>query len=507
MNMVTRVKPSAVRLYAPLGTEPVEGQTNWGFNGFSPDEISRTFRGWLMPFRFLYVGILLLTSGCNLLTEYQRPTVETPAQWHEPAQSSSAKVDPQWWQAFSSSQLNRLMSEALAYNNDLAAARQRVEQARAQAKIAGAGLWPTASLSGDFSDSRNNKTDSQQTSGQIDIAYEVDLWGANRARRDAGTALMLSQIFARDALQLVVMADVGQAYFNLLAIQERRQIASDFLDTVNAILSIIEARQQAGAAYALEVAQQKTAQANARASLDLLIQQQTLAENSLTILLGHPPQTLPLEAARFADLAVPGIAAEQPAALLQRRPDIGQLEMQLIAANADIAVARAAFYPKLQLSLGSILANPQPAGVAATLAAGLTQPLFQGGRLEGALGSALAANAELAETYRKAVLTAFKEVEDAAATYNNSSRRLKALETAAEQARLAYNISQERYRLGAIDYQALLNTQSSYLSTENSRVQARLDVLVAQVQLYKALGGGWSLSEQNTDLSVVAPGP
>lgn len=461
----------------------------------------------IKPVSLLFAGAVLLTSGCNLLTDYQRPYVETPANWHEPAQTASATVDPQWWQAFASDQLNRLMREALAYNNDLAAAQQRVIQARAQAKIAGAGLWPAAALSGDFSNSRNNKTDSQQSSGQIDIAYEVDLWGANRARRDAGTALMLSQIFARDALQLVVMADVGQAYFNLLAIQERRQIASDFLDTVNAILTIIEARQRAGAAYELEVAQQRSAQANALASLDLLIQQQTLAENSLAILLGHPPQQLALESARFADLAVPRIAAEQPATLLQRRPDIGQVEMQLLAANADIAVARAAFYPKLQLSLGSVLANPQPAGVAATLAAGLTQPLFQGGRLEGALSNALAANAELAEIYRKTVLTAFKEVEDAATIYNNSSRRLTALETAAAQARLAYNISQERYRLGAIDYQALLNTQTSYLSTENSRVQARLDVLVAQVQLYKALGGGWSVSEQNTDLSDLAPGP
>jgi outer membrane protein TolC len=297
-------------------------------------------------------GLLSVATGCNLLTEYHRPTVETPTQWHEPAQSASATVDPQWWQAFASDQLNRLMREALAYNNDLAAATQRIAQARAQAKIAGAGLWPAASLSGDFSDSRNNRTDSQQSSGQIDIAYEVDLWGANRARRDAGTALMLSQIFARDALQLVVMADVGQAYFNLLAIQERRQIASDFLDTLNAILTIIEARQRAGAAYELEVAQQRTAQANARANLDLLMQQQTLAENSLAILLGHPPQQLALEPARFVDLAVPGIAAEQPATLLQRRPDIGQVEMQLIAANEDIAVARRAprFTPNCNLA-------------------------------------------------------------------------------------------------------------------------------------------------------------
>ncbi|WP_256361251.1 TolC family protein [Methylomonas koyamae] len=181
--------------------------------------------------------------------------------------------------------------------------------------------------------------------------------------------------------------------------------------------------------------------------------------------------------------------------------------MELIAANADIAAARAAFYPKLQLSMNSLLSSPQPGGVAVALAAGLAQPLFQGGRLQGAFDNAVAVNAELAETYRKTVLTAFKEVEDAAATYANSGRRLEALQLATEQAKLALQISRDRYRLGAVDYQALLNAQSSYLNAENSRVQARLEVLLAQVLMYKALGGGWSLADQNTDLADRAPGP
>lgn len=445
------------------------------------------------------LALLSLNAGCNLLSDYRRPSAETPTHWREARADDPADIDEQWWRAFSSEQLNLLIGEALAANKDLAAAVQRIAQARAQARIAGADLWPSATLDGNFSDSRNELSDSQKTSGQIDIAYEVDLWGANRAKRDAGGARVLSQLFARDALRLVVMADIGQTYFNLLALQERRQIAADFLETVDAILTIVEARQRAGAAYELEVAQQRTAHANARASLDQLIQQQALAENSLAILLGHPPQHLHLAPARFADLATPSIPASQPADLLQRRPDIGQLEMELVAANADIAVARAAFYPKLQLSLSSVLANPQPAGVAASLAAGLSQPLFQGGRLEAALDYALAANAELIENYRQTVLTAFKEVEDAAATFANSRRRLQALQSAAEQAKLAYRISEDRYRLGAVDFQALLNAQSSYLSTENNRVQARLDVLTAQIQMYKALGGGWSLVEQNTD--------
>jgi NodT family efflux transporter outer membrane factor (OMF) lipoprotein len=432
-------------------------------------------------------------TACNLVPDFQRPGVETPAQWHDASiAAQKSAVDPQWWQAFGSAELNRLITEALAYNNDLAAARQRVEQAKAQAKIAGANLWPSLGLQGDFTDTRNKIGDSQKETGQFTVAYEVDLWGANRARRDAGSARLLSSVFTRDALQLVVMSNVGQAYFNLLALAERKRIASEFLENVANVLAIVEARYQAGAVSALDVAQQQTELATARASLDLLIQQYTLAENALAILLGHPPQAVSFNAERFFDMVVPAINGLQPASLLERRPDVRQIEMELIAANADIGVARAAFYPKLQLNLDAVLASPQPAGVALAMASSLTQPLFQGGRLEGGLENAQARNAELVETYRKTILTAFKEVEDAAAVRSNSTRRLQALADAVDKAQQAYQLSLDRYRLGAIDYQTLLLTQRSLLTAENSQVQARQDVLVAMVQLYQALGGGWS---------------
>lgn len=434
--------------------------------------------------------ISLLATGCNVVPPSEPPYADTPSRWRENSQGPASEIDPEWWLAFGSSELNRMMTQALLYNNDLAAAARRVEQARAQAKIAGANLWPAVGLAGDFSNTHNNLGDAQKNSGQLSVAYEVDLWGANRARRDAGVARLLSEVFARDALKLVVMADVGQAYFNLLAVKQRKRISTTFLNNVAEVLAIVEARFQAGAVSAVDVAQQQTERASAQANVGLLTQQQILAENALSILLGQAPQAIANELL-FAEIALPGINPRQPANLLQRRPDLGRIEMQLKAANADIGIALAAFYPKLQLSLDAILANPQPAGLALAMAANLAQPLFQGGRLEGGLADARARNAELVEIYQQALLTALKEVEDAAAVRGNSQRRMRALAEAADKAALAYRLSQEQYRVGAIDYQTLLNTQRSLLTAQNNQVQARLDVLVALVQLYKALGGGW----------------
>lgn len=436
-------------------------------------------------------AIASLLTACNLVPDFQTPAIDVPADWRQAEAGIDGRVDPQWWKAFGSSELDRLIQNALAYNNDLAAAAQRIEQARAQAKIAGADLWPSVGLSGDYSTTHNDLGETQRRAGDFSVAYEVDLWGKNRAKRDAGTSRLSSEVFARDALQLVVMADVSQTYFTRLAIGERIAIAREFLQNLAEVLAIVEARFNAGAVSAVDVAQQTTELASARASLDLLIQQQALAENALAILLGRPAQQLAVAAEAFTALQMPTIKPLQPGSLLQRRPDIRQIEMLLKAANADIGIALAAFYPSLQLNLDTLLASPQPAGIALTLAAGLAQPLFQGGRLEGGLENAKARNAELLETYQQTVLTAFKEVEDAAAIRRNSTRRMQALIDAEASAREAYRLSKERYRVGAIDYQSLLNTQRSLLTAQNNRVQARLDVLVAMVQLYKALGGGW----------------
>lgn len=441
-------------------------------------------------------AVLLLLSSCNLMPDFELQTGELPNHWRNIENSSAAAsaIDPQWWQAFGSAELNRLVTNALAYNNDLAAAAQRIEQARAQAKIAGADLWPAIGIDGNIYSLHDSLGETRKEFSNLSVAYEVDLWGANRGRRDAGQARYLSTVFAGDALRLLIMSDVSLAYFDLSATSERIRIAKAFLQNVTDVLKIVEARFQAGAVSALDVAQQKTELASANASLALLRQQQALAENTLSILLGQPPADFQVMPERFTALNLPSVQSQQPYSLLLRRPDLQQAEMQLKAANIDVGIALSAFYPSLQINLDTLLANPQPAGLALAMAANLAQPLFQGGRLEGDLDNVKARHAELVDIYQQTLLTAFKEVEDAAAVRSHSAQRLLALSEAVARAREAYQISFAQYRVGAIDYQTVLNTQRSLISAENTEVLARLDVMQALVRLYKAFGGGW----QNT---------
>lgn len=436
--------------------------------------------------------LLLLLTGCNLMPTFELKSGEIPQEWrHADNAPAAADIPSDWWRQFGSAELNTLIELALANNNDLAAAEQRIKQARAQAKMAGASLWPQAGISAAYSASHNDLGESRKQSLDLPISYEVDLWAANRGRRDAGQARWLSEVFARDALRLVVMAEVSQSYFTVLAAHERKRIAEAFLGNVDDVLNIVEARLQVGAVSALDLAQQRTERANAQASLEASKQQLGLAENALTILLGRAPRDLPSLQGQFAELMTPSIPPQQPASLLQRRPDLRQAEMLLQAANLDVGIANAQFYPSLKLNLDTLLANPQPAGIALSMASSLTQPLFQGGRLQGGLRNAEGKFAELQENYQQSLLNALKEVEDAAAIRNQSGLRLLALREAVASAQAAYQLSSQRYRVGAIDYQTLLNTQRSLLNSQNDVVQGKLDQLRALAQLYKALGGGW----------------
>lgn len=446
----------------------------------------------------------LLLSGCSLAPDYQRPKIETPSAWKGAGQTDqagqSAEIARAWWKNFGSAELDDLMQRALADNPDLLAQIQRVEQARAALKIAGAPLLPSADGSAGATRTRTNPAEgrtSLATSLQAgaNISYELDLFGANRAGAAAARAGLDSSRFTRDALALVVAGDVATGYFTLLNLRERLAIADDNLSNAREVLRIVEARVRAGSDSELDMVRQKSAVATAQAARESLTLQIESAENALAVLTGRAPGTAAaVKEIGLEGLTLPAIAPGQPSSLLERRPDLRAAEADLAAANADIGAARAAFFPSVSIGLGdsvSMAGFGAPAASVLSLAASLSAPIFQGGRLEGGLEQATARQRELVETYRKTVLTAFQEVSDALAAVRVARAREEALKTAMEQSRRAWDLSKKRYDAGAIDFQTLLDTQSERLSAEDSYAQARLARLTAAVDLYRTLGGGW----------------
>ncbi len=449
------------------------------------------------------LSLLLLSCGCSLTPDYKRPDVYMPSenQWLYDTQAQGYVDEAtQWWMNFKSAELDTLINQSLEQNTDLRAGIHRIEQARASLKSAGASLLPTASGSGGASRSKSNPTEGNNTyatslNAGLNVSYELDLFGSNRAAIASAEAGYESSIYDQGALKLTIMGDVATGYFTLVNLFERLNIADDNLLNAKEVLRIIQSRVNAGAESDLALAQQKSSVANAEASRASLTELIANAQNALDVLLGRPPGNISIEQKSLADLIIPKISAGQPSELLQRRPDILSSELALIAANADIGAARAAFYPSISLGLNNSLSLAgfgEPSSTALALTSSIVTPIFSAGALDAQLESATARHLELIENYRGAVYSAFQDVEDAMVAVKTSQTRENALKVSMQQASRAYDISKRRYDAGSIDYQTLLDTQNSKLSAQDTYAQARLARLTTAVNLYRALGGGWN---------------
>ncbi|MDY0222966.1 MAG: efflux transporter outer membrane subunit [Desulfobacterium sp.] len=447
----------------------------------------------------LNIVVILSLSACTLTPDYVRPNIETPITWDGDDIEDSADIAYTWWESFGDETLNDLMAKALSNNTDITAGVQVVNQSRAAFKIAGADLWPSLSGSAGGSNTYTNPEsassfESKRFSAGLSASYELDLFGANRANKNAAQADLLSSIYGQDALKLVVMGDVAQTYFTLLNLRERKKIADKNLESRREVLRIIQIRVNEGADSDLELSQQKSLVASAEASRTQIIELTKNAKNALAVLLGRLPQGFDVQTVSIDTIKMPDIAVGQPSELLERRPDLKAAEADLLVANANIGAAKAAFYPSISLGMDdtfSIAGFSDPSTSILTLASNITSPIFQGGRLEGGLEQATAKQLELAENYRGAVYTAFQDVEDALAAVQSAQSRELFLKTVMDQSRRAYALSKESYDAGAIDFQTLLDTQISLLSAEDTYAQARLAKITAAVGLYKAMGGGW----------------
>lgn len=432
-------------------------------------------------------------SACSMVPEFRLPDTAKPEAWSgmESSVDATAVADVDWWQRFNSEELDTLIPQALEHNNDLRASLARIEQLRAALRIAGSPLYPQLDASGSANRSdRSNTSASESYSAGAGVSYEVDLFGGNRAARDSAVADVRAGQYDREALALTVAADVASGYFQVLTLEERLAIARKNLSRAEDVFRIIEAQYNEGRISGLELAQQRVELANNRAQLAQFENQLTTAKNALAVLAGRAPQDFNILSENLGGVVAPAIVLNVPAKVVEQRPDIRSLEATLEAANADVGAARAALYPSLNLSAdATLLANPS--ATATQLAASLFAPLFQGGRLRGGVQLSEARQAELAENYRKAVLTALQEVEDALAGLKAASERQRHFLQAAQEADRAYAIATERFEAGAIDFQTLLDTQRAQLSASDSFFQSKLELLNAHIQLFRAQGGGW----------------
>ncbi|MBI1182048.1 MAG: efflux transporter outer membrane subunit [Alphaproteobacteria bacterium] len=450
----------------------------------------------------LAVSLTALLSACSLTPAYQRPVTEVPDHWSAtPGEAPTGQpADVAWWEQFGDPELTSLMRDALAGSNELAASIARVDQARAAVRVAGAALLPSVDGSGSVSrrtDDPHGGPSSKTNAYSVGAtaSYELDLWGKNRAQVEAARADYQGTVFDHEALRLVVESEVATDYMDLMALRERLSLARDNLKAARDLLDLVELRYKEGAISALDVAQQRGAVASFEAQVPALEQQAQATEHALALLAGRAPQTFAVAGTPLTSVKLPVIGVEQPSQLLLRRPDLRSAEQALIAANADIGAARAAFFPTISLTAGGGLAgsiSPNATSTFTSLAAGLAAPIFRGGELTGNLQRAKARQRELAADYRQAVITAFGEAEDALVAVQKTGERYDRLAEAAAQARETYRIAHLRYKEGAEDFLTVLDAQRSLFDAEDSLAQARAARFDAAVSLFKAMAGGWS---------------
>jgi multidrug efflux system outer membrane protein len=463
-------------------------------------------------------AVLVFLSGCaaTQVEIESLPEVALPDHWSvKQAQAPNGKaIDANWWTHFGSDELTTLVNEGNQNNLEIAAAMSRVQQAQAQALIAGVPLIPTVGLGVNTGQDIPIGAGAATTSasGMLQIGYEVDFWGKNKAALESAKATLRANLYDRETVALTVTTGIVSTYLQVLSLRDRLKIAKQNVANAERVLKLVEAQNRAGAASPLDLARQRSAVAGQKASIPDLEQQANEALIALAILLGKPPQQFTVNETGLSGIEMPAIAAGLPSELLSRRPDIRRSEARLMAANANVAAARAALFPSITLTgsagaqsnaLLSLFNGPT---LLANISSSLLVPIFDAGKRKNERALAEAQKEELVYMYRSAVIGALSEVDKALGNIRSLEERYRLKSTEVEQAKAAFNLSEIRYRVGVEDLLILLDTQRTLSNAENELGLIKLQRLQATVTLYKALGGGWRDAETDRQ-AVSAPAP
>jgi len=469
----------------------------------------RTFRPRNRPALVMLVGVGLGLSGCIPGSERPELNLEVPASYKSAAKGNADTAVPAlaWWRGFRSAELTGLMESAQEYNLDIAAAIAQIVQADAQVGVSGAALLP--SVSGSFTAERerlargsNASTGVSGTFSSFNLglsaSYIVDFWGKNRATLASSEESATVARYNREVVALTTMATVANTYFQLLAAQDQIKVTRRNLAAAERILGLIKQQFAGGTASQLDVSQQEALVATQRAAippLEVTVGQNTAA---LALLVARAPANFTVRGGSTTQISVPRVTPGLPSELLYQRPDIRQAEAQLAASNFSVEAARAAFFPQIQLTgttgfqstaLASLFA---PGAWYYTLAASLTQPLFDGFLLESQLKLAKGQQLQNLQAYRKAVLSAFADVEKALIALQKFTLQERLQSDVVASSRKAFEVAETQLRGGTINLITVLQAQQTLFTAENNLVTVRLNKLLAASSLFQALGGGWT---------------
>ncbi|HET9178598.1 MAG TPA: efflux transporter outer membrane subunit [Terriglobia bacterium] len=464
-----------------------------------------------MKIRLMAITILLaLSSGCVVGPNYKRPAVSIPASYHgteTPAPGASAQTGAasfgnlEWWNVFHDPVLQDLIRTALKQNYDLRIAAARILQAEGELRITRSQQVPQVNgaasaarqktlFSPSFPSFENN---SFQLGGSV--SWLLDFWGKYRRATQAARASLLASEYNQQAVKVTLVSEVASGYFQLRALDLQLQISQDTLKSRQSSLRLTQIKQQGGVASMLDVRQAQSLVQTAETTITDTQRLISLQEDAISILLGENPAAIPRGKPLDQETLLPTLPAGLPSSLLERRPDIRQAEQVLIAANAEIGVARAEFFPQISLTGSGGTESFQLYKLFSdgiwSFAGDLAQPIFTGGRLKGNLQAARAQEQQALLAYEQIIQGAFREVSDALIGYDRNRQFLTQQQALTETLAEAERIARIQYQGGVTAYLSVLQQETQYFSAQLQLTQAKLSELDSVVSLYQALGGGW----------------
>jgi multidrug efflux system outer membrane protein len=453
--------------------------------------------------------VVVILAGCKVGPDYARPEVPVSEAWRwKPAQPKDGGLPGEWWKVFGDPVLDGLEARAMEGNFDLQAALARVEQGRSLARISKADLAPGVSGGANWTRYRTSGNSpspvpfpipsftQEQWTVPFDLTYEVDVWGRVRRSFEASRERAEASRYALGTVLLGLQADVAAAYFDLRSLDRQTGILVDAVELRREAAKIFEQRLEAGVGAEFELQRSRAELASAEADLLGVRRRREETLNSLAVFCGVAPSEFELEL-NPAELTVPEVVPGLPSELLERRPDVAQAERELAARNAEIGVAKGAFFPVVRLTAAGGYLSAEAQDLFSwesriwQISPGISFPIFQGGRNKANLARAQAAYEEAVALYRQRVLVAFREVEDSLVAVRYLEKQANAREVAASSAKAAAELSLARYQAGSVDFLGVVDSENVRLLNEQLAVVAKRDRFLAVVRLIKALGGGW----------------